>query len=1040
MEVLTKTNKKIFLSSVTLIALGYLIMKLEPAPHGYGPWALTVAPLLIISGFVLAFFSIFHGKQAIRGWKDRRLFMASGWILFMVSFIVYMLTLEETASLWDCSEFIACAYKLQVPHAPGAPLFLMIGRLFSLLSFGDPMKVAFWINVNSALSSAGTVMFTFWSLIMLVRRIKTNASDFSLTITGVVGGLVIAFSDSFWFSAVEAETYAMATLFLAICFWAILKWSRERNDIIHHKWLILIFYLLGLSIGVHPMSLLILPALAIIIAFKDHNFSWKRLLFSTTTGAAGILFLNHAVLFGLPDAMKNFDIFFVNSLCMPFYFGALAFIVILFSCGFMIYRWSVRNRKPAISIFLVGMMYFLVGYSSYFMIIIRSQANPSIDENNPEDLMTLTSYLKRESYGTRPFLYGPGFAAKIKSYKQGVPVYTKSKDRYEITDYRIEYTYDKADQTIFPRMYSNRQDHINTYREWTGLKAGEQPKFKDHLPFMFRYQFGHMYFRYLMFNFSGRQSDIQHAEWLSPLDIMEDVPAVINENKARNNFLMLPFLLGIVGMYYQFKKDKVGFWSVMAYFLFLGLVLVFYLNSTPNEPRERDYIYVGSYLAFAMWCGVGAMGIHQFLNKKLKSSPLTKSSTALMILVPLLMLTVGYDDHNRTGRTLHIDHARNTLAGCAPNAILFTGGDNDTFPLWYVQEVEGFRTDVRVIVLSYFNTDWYIDQMRRKAYESEPLPFSLDKKHYQQGGLNDILPFIEQPKIKGPVNLYMFMELIKQEHRALQVTMGGGTKYNSIPSKSFFMKIDKEKLIDLGVIPSVFYKNIPEKLEISWNGNYLEKNALMVLDLIATNQWERPIYFNVTSLNTISLNLKKHVLQEGLIYRLHPIQLDQEGAIDTEKMYTNLMEKYQFNDLDNEKVYYTHEDYQLRILQSIKTAYSGLAQTLYEQNQFVKASKVIDFISSELLTNNINLDISTVSTIGLLFRAGKSDQANQLANRMFYQADSILNFLDKKKDIGSTEGQIQLFIVNQLYVLSEKYGYFKLADKCRDKLALYNIF
>ncbi|MCK5103427.1 MAG: DUF2723 domain-containing protein, partial [Cyclobacteriaceae bacterium] len=378
---------------------------------------------------------------------------------------------------------------------------------------------------------------------------------------------------------------------------------------------------------------------------------------------------------------------------------------------------------------------------------------------------------------------------------------------------------------------------------------------------------------------------------------------------------------------------------VMALFLFLGLILVFYLNATPNEPRERDYIYVGSYLAFAIWCGIGVIGIMEFLDKRKMSG--IKVLGGLTILVPLLLLYEGYDDHDRSGRTLQVDHARNTLESCAPNAILFTGGDNDTFPLWYVQEVEGFRTDVRVIVLSYFNAEWYIDQMKRKVYESESLPFSLQNKHYKQGGLNDILPYVENPGVKGAINLHRYLDLIRSENKALQVSMSAGTKYNSIPSKIFYLNIDKNFILSKEIVPQEFQNNIPDRWDISWKGNFMEKSALMVLDLIANNNWERPLYFNLTSLNSISLDLKKHVLQEGPVYRLLPIKLDEQGAVNSDVMYSNLIDKSEFRDLDNENVYYNHEDYQLRILQNIKANYNALTFDLLENNQYEKAGKVV---------------------------------------------------------------------------------------------------
>ena len=602
-----RRNQVLLLLSLVLIAFGFVVMKLDPAQYGYGMWALTIAPVTVILGYILGFASIFNGQRCYKSFAKQRTFLLVGWIVFLIALAVYHQTMEETASLWDCAEFIACAYKLQIPHAPGAPLFLMVGRLFSLAALGDTSKVALWVNMTSVVSSAAAVMFVFWSIVMLGRKINKNASNFSLVLSGLVGALSIAFADSFWFSAVEAETYAMATLFLMASFWAVLKWEQEDGGIKESRWLIFICYILGLSVGVHPLSLLILPAILIVFVFKNHGFSWKNLILAMVAGSAILFFLNHVVLFGLPDLMKYGDIFCVNVLHMPFFSGAIIVMLALVIVGYLGYTWSINKHRKVISLALVSLMYFLIGYSSYFMIIIRSQANPSIDEHNPENLITLASYLKRESYGSRPFLYGPDFAAGVHSYKRGAAVYSKMKDKYEISDFKLEYVYHPKDQTIFPRMYSNEPAHIETYRKWTGLKVGEKPKFMDHLRYMLSYQFGHMYFRYFMFNFAGRASDVQHAEWLSPLDALEKHPKSIRANKSRNNFLMLPLLLGMAGIIFQYRKDQGGFWAVMTFFLFFGLILVFYLNSTPNEPRERDYIYVGSYVAFSIWIGLGAI-------------------------------------------------------------------------------------------------------------------------------------------------------------------------------------------------------------------------------------------------------------------------------------------------------------------------------------------------------------------------------------------------------------------------------------------------
>ena len=1037
MNLFTKKNAVLLFTSLFFIALGFVLMKLEPAAHGYGPLALTVAPLLIVGGFALGIVAIFYGYVSAKAWRLQWPILVAGWAVFFIALLAYLRTLEPTASLWDCAEFIACAYKLQVPHAPGAPLFLMIGRIFSFLAFGDRLQVAYWINTSSALSSALTVMFTFWTVVMLGRKIKPDADLFTLIVAGVTGALTIAFADSFWFSAVEAETYAMATFFLALVFWASLKWEKSVGFSMRARWIIFIFYMLGLSIGVHPMSLLVLPACAGVMVFRLRGFSFKNLLMAVAAGAAAILFLNHIILFGLPDILTLTDIFFVNNLGLPFYSGAIFFLFLLMGSGLWLYKRSLKNQHKPLAVALVCIMLFLMGYSSYFMIIIRSQANPSIDEHNPENLVTLTSYLKRESYGGRPLFYGQNFTAKIESFLQGRSVYTKTPDGYIATDHKTEYIYEKSGSTILPRMYSNQPEHIATYRAWTGLKEGEKPGFTDHMKFMIQYQFGHMYFRYFMFNFSGRASDRQHDSWLSVMDVGEKVPEVLKTDKARNNFFSLPLLLGVLGIFYHHRQQKGDFWAVMLFFLFLGLILAFYLNAPPNEPRERDYIFVGSWLAFSLWCGLGAMGICQFLTRHFKRYPALRFAGLLSLLAPALMLTEGFDDHNRSGRTLQIDHARNTLAACAPNAILFTGGDNDTFPLWYVQEVEDFRTDVRVIVLSYFNGDWYIDQMKRRMYDSDPLPISLENRHYRQGGLNDVLPYTAHQNITGAIDLKKFMHLVKEENTAIRISMAGGSTYNSVPSRTFSLNIDGDQVINSGLVPEAFHSNIPQKLEIAWRGNYLEKSNLMVLDIIATGNWERPVYFNITSLNALSLDLKKNVLHEGHVYRLLPIHLEAEGGVDPDRLYENLMEKSVYGDLGNQDIYYNHEDYQLRILQSTKSNYLNLARALRDGNQEKKAVEVLDFVLEKFMGKNINADISHLQIIDLLFSLQRADEALDLAERLSDQANQWLGYYHDHHELSGNDGRLQLYIVRELYNTGVRYGHLDLAEK---SLASFNAY
>ena len=673
--------------------------------------------------------------------KYKKINDITGWTIFLIATVVYWMTVAPSASYWDCGEFIAVSYKLEVPHPPGAPLFLLIGRLFSFLANGNLEKVAYWINMVSVVSSGFTILFLYWSITLLGRKLfRLKKGEETLTQTllviggGIVGALAYTFTDSFWFSSEEAEVYAMSSFFTAFVFWAILKWEVIEDESMANKWIILIAYMMGLSIGVHLLNLVTIPALALIFYFKKYRISRWGLIGTLVISGFVIILINDIIIPGLPSLAGTVEIFFVNSLGLPFGTGIIFFSVLLIAAiAYGIYYSQVKENVW-LNTAMLGITFILIGYGSYAMLVIRSNYNPPIDENDPGNIVSFVSYLKREQYGSRPLLYGQYFDAEITDQKQGAPVYVKGKEKYEIADRKVEYEYDPKRSTILPRAYSSDPRHVQAYRQWMGLKDDENPNFIDNMIFMIRYQVGYMYMRYFMWNFAGRESDIQGATWLSPLDAFKDVPAVYANNKARNNYFMLPLLLGIVGMFFQYKKDPKDFAVVGLLFFLTGVALVLYLNSPPVEPRERDYIYVGSFYAFAIWIGMGTMAFGNWLLLKMKNKIIAPIiATLITLIVPVIMAQQDWNDHDRSGRYFSVDSARNFLASCAPNAILFTGGDNDTFPLWYLQEVEGYRTDVRVIVLSYFNTDWYINQMTRQAYKSEALPFTLTEQQWRQG-------------------------------------------------------------------------------------------------------------------------------------------------------------------------------------------------------------------------------------------------------------------------------------------------------------------
>jgi len=945
-----------------------------------------------------------------------------GWLVFIIATIVYWITVEPTASYWDCGEFIAVSYKLEVPHPPGAPFFLLVGRLFSFLALGNVDNVAYWINILSVVSSGFTILFLFWTITLFGRKIMNikdkDISDGQMYLVlgaALVGSLAYTFSDSFWFSAVEAEVYAMSSFFTAFVVWAILKWEHIDDESLANRWLILIFYMMGLSIGVHLLNLVTIPALALIFYFKKYKPTTWGIISTLIISVLIIIFINDFIIPGLPGIAGSFEIFFVNSIGLPFRSGIVVFMVLVI--GVLVYGiyYSQKKGRELLNTSLLALAFILIGYSSYSVVLIRSNYNPPIDENNPENVISFVSYLKREQYGSRPLLYGQYFDADVIDQESGAPVYIQGEKKYEISHYDIKSVHDPNRMTILPRAYSNSENHVQQYRSWMNLRPNENPNFGDNLMFMFRYQIGYMYMRYFMWNFAGRESDIQGASWLMPLDAFQNIPQQLEENKGRNNYFMLPLLLGLIGMFYNYRKNQKVFAVLIMLFILTGVALVIYLNSPPVEPRERDYIYAGSYYAYAIWIGIGVIAMGQYLMKFIKNS---KSSaivaTILGMIIPIIMVAENWDDHDRSNRYFSVDSAKNFLASCAPNAILFTGGDNDTFPLWYSQEVEGFRTDVRVIVLSYFNTDWYIDQMTRKAYDSEPVPFSIPRNLYRQGGPNDYLLYVENPKIQNQaINLQDYMELIRRDHQALKVPTILGS-INSLPTRTLFLPINKEEILSKNLIPDGMEELIPERMLFRLKGGGLEKNTLMILDMIVANKWERPIYFNNTSLMNAGIDFRKYVIQEGNAYRLLPLESPdmQDEFVNTEVMYDNVMNNFYFRELNNPNVYYS-EDYRNFALNH-RSTFNTLADHLLNRGDTIRAREVLLKSIDSIPDKAIPYDHANVQTASLLFQVGENEKAIEIAEKLGINSEEYLNYYSANDNGPQNEIQKHMTVLSLL--------------------------
>lgn len=951
----------------------------------------------------------------------RKINNITAWAVFGIALLVYWLTMEETASFWDCGEFIAVSYKLMVPHPPGAPLFLLTGRMFSFLAFGDVEKVSYAINLLSVFASSFTILFLFWTIVLLaIKFVKPGKSGnycsgqtFSLMAAGAIGALAYTFSDSFWFSAVEAEVYGMSSFFTAFVFWAMLKWEHIRDEDASNRWLILITYMMGLSIGVHLLNLVTIPALGLIYYFKKYpRITPKGLIAALLIGGAIILIIMYGIIPGLPSLAGDFEIFFVNTLGLFFGSGVIFFILLF--VGILVYAiiYTQKKQMVLLNTALLGVAFILIGYASYGLVVVRSNFNPPIDENNPENIVSFVSYLKREQYGNRPLIYGNLFTASRTGIEKGAGIYRKRGKKYEIYDYKTTATYN--DNIFLPRIYSQQPGHPELYRRWIGLKQGEKPTFRDNIYYMLKYQFGHMYFRYFLWNFAGRAGDDKESGWLSPFAHTEHLPEALANNKARNNFYMLPLILGLIGAFFHFRRDKPIFWTVMLLFFLTGLGLVLYLNSPPTEPRERDYIYVGSFYAFCIWIGFGVLAIAEALEKVFKRKIVAAAvSTLICVVVPGIMAAKGWKSHNRSNRYHSVDQAKNTLSSCAPNAILFTGGDNDTFPLWYVQDVEGFRTDVRVIVLSYFSTDWYIGQMRRKVYKSDPIPLSISEENYLQGK-NDYIPLIEQTD--RPLNARTYIRLVNQDNPQVRVPLQGGDSTAMLPSKQFYLDIDREKVRQMSFIPEKKKDRVVSRMQwqLSEGANHFFKNELALLDLIVSNNWERPIYFNNTSANTINMDLREYLQLEGMAYRLMPIKTRNStdiGEVNIEVMQENL-KKFAFRGFEDPNTYHDEEYRKFGV--NARHAYYRLADALYQKGKGKEAEQTLDEGLQKIPDFSIPYSFFMVGYAELYHKMGQHEKAQKIVEVLEKRATQNIEYLLATNQSNYQLKQRSLIILQQI--------------------------
>jgi len=979
----------------------------------------------------------------------------TGWVCFLVAAITYILTLEPSVSFWDCGEFIASAFKMQVVHQPGAPLFLMIQRFFSIFAFGDIHKIAYFMNVGSALASAATILFLFWTITALARKMVVKRNEelttgdlITIMGAGVVGALAYTYSDSFWFSAVESEVYALSSLFTAIVFWGILKWEANADEPRADRWLLFIAYIMGLSIGIHLLNLLTIPAIAFVYYFKKTpkptNIGIIKTFF---VGILILAFVQYGVIQYVVSFGAYFDLFFVNTLGMGFGTGVVCFAILLIGGFVWGIRYSIQHQNKFLNLALLSTVLIIFGYCSFAAIIIRAKANPNLNNSNPDNAFSFLSYLNREQYGDRPLLFGPNYNSEKVSLKEGKNIYRKGTDKYEVAGKKTDYEYDRT--TPFPRMYSDEPRHVAEYKSLMGFDDSHFPGLFDNIQYLFSFQVGNMYMRYFMWNFVGRQNDDQgegvyQGQFLSgikPIDAMmlgdqSHLPPSIVEDSAYNRFFFLPLIIGLLGAVWHFKRNQKDAGIVGLLFFFTGLAIVLYLNQKPLEPRERDYAYTGSFYAFAIWIGFGVFAIKEWVFKKINQQNGAAIATVVCLLgAPVIMGAQGWDDHDRSHKMVAHDIAVDYLQSCAPNAILFTYGDNDTYPLWYAQEVENIRPDIRLVNLSLFDTDWYIDGMRRKQNESAPLPISMKPSQYVQG-VRDVM-YYQDYKIAGPVELKGILEVLLSDDDADKVPLQNGEKENFIPTKNFKLTINPAEVVKTGTVKAADIAKITPAMEWTFNKNYVTKGTLAMLDILAHNDWKRPIYFASTVPSDQFNGLDNYLYNEGLALRLLPLKLDTAAGkselVNTDILYNNMYNKFVWGNVKESRYLDPQSADDISIFNNVfNTTISGLIK----EGKIADAKKVVKRYFEVMPEKfyGMRAMMGTYFLAENLYILGDTARANSLIEKSADYIQKELTYLadvskSKNRFVGGQNVQIGLQFLNQMVKTTTDQKQTKLAQK-----------
>jgi len=1012
----------------------------------------------------------------------KKLNIILGWAVFTIALITYTLTLEPTVSYWDCGEYISTAVKLQVGHPPGAPLFQMLGAFFAMFT-SDVTEIAKMMNFMSAFASAFTILFMFWTITALAKKLNKNTEELSksraIAILGsaVVGSLTYTFSDSFWFSAVEAEVYAMSSFLMALLFWLGLRWEAEMDKPYGNKWLLIISFVVGLSFGVHILSLLVIPSIVFLYIYKNYkNLNFKQFAIANVVSILVLVFV-FKMLF--PFTLKYFsalELFFVNSIGLPFNSGSIIAGVLLISAFYFGLNYTHKKQKVLGNTLLLSVLFIMIGFSSWLMLPIRANANTTINENNPSSARELLAYYDREQYGDANVFYDTYYSLVFNREQDSSKPSRDDKPKYEkdekLGKYVIVNNYKDAlpnwsskHKGFIPRMVSTDANVIKNYKAIAGIPANSKrrPTFLENIRFMVDYQFGYMYARYFMWNFVGRQNDeqgqldLQNGNWLSGISFIDEarlgpqsnLPTDVKNNKGRNTYFFLPFILGIIGLFFHAKRSKNDFYTLLLFFAFTGLAIIFYTNPKPFEPRERDYAIVGSFYIFAIWVGFGVLALYEYLKKYANKNTVAIAVSAISLLaVPTLMASENWDDHDRSNRyTSHLN-AKAYLDSCDDNGILFTIGDNDTFPLWYMQEVEGFKTGMKLVNTSLFQTDWYIDQMKRKTYDADPIPSQLTHDKYKWGTL-DVAYYFEElfPQLKDSVvDIDYFMRWVESDNKVTQYDLDeDGIPEKVLPTNKIRIPVDKETVLKNGIVEQEDAHLIEPYIDLEFTGTSLTKNRILMIDILANNKWEKPIYFTGgAQADEEYIWLKDYLQLDGMTYKLVPIKTPDEGnffemgRINSAKMYENV-KKWDWRNITDDNIYLDTETRKNSV--SYRNNMERLARKLLSEGKNEKAEEIVDLAMEKMPVHKFGHYSMLISFIDIYYSLNKKEKARSLTNQLKSVFQEKLRYYSQfdESDIENVFDQIQrnLLMYDQIVKTSIRFDDEDFATEQKTEYVFY---